>query len=205
MSATVPIVHIVDDDSSFLRAASRFLRASGFVVNTFESAAELFAKRDQEATGCVVADLLMPGMNGLELQLALARTRNPLPIIFLTANADIPTSVNAMRSGAEDFLTKTASESELIDAIRRALARDVRERAIRLRRNEVRGRLETLTQRECEVLKHVVRGQLNKQIADDLGINERTVKHHRKAINTKLGVSSVAELTQLALEAGVLP
>jgi RNA polymerase sigma factor (sigma-70 family) len=205
LSATVPIVHIVDDDASFLKATSRFLRASGFAVKTFESAANLFSQRDQEARGCVVADLRMPGMDGLELQAALARTHNPLPILFLTGNADIPSSVHAMRSGAEDFLTKTASKEELLDAIRRAVARDSRERETRVRRRELNARIETLTEREREVLGHVIRGQLNKQIAADLGITERTVKHHRTAITTKLGVPSVAELTQLAHEAGILP
>jgi FixJ family two-component response regulator len=202
--APEPIVHIVDDDASFLKAASRLLRASGFAVQTFESAADLFARRDQEATGCVVADLQMPAMNGLELQEALARTRNPLPILFLTGNADVPSSVRAMRGGAEDFLIKSAPKAELLDAVRRALARDVRERAIRMRRRELNERLATLTEREREVLEHVIRGQLNKQIGDDLGICERTVKHHRAAITTKLGVPSAAELTQLAHEAGIL-
>ena len=204
MSATVPIIHIVDDDASFLTATSRLLRAGGFAVKTFGSAADLFTRRDQEATGCVVVDLQMPGMNGLELQAALARTRNPLPVLFLTGNGDIPSSVHAMRGGAEDFLTKTAPKAELLDAIRRALARDAREREIRLRRREVNEQLETLTEREREVFAHVIRGQLNKQIGDDLGIAERTVKHHRTAITTKLGVPSVAQLTQLAHQAGIL-
>lgn len=203
MNATVPIIHIVDDDASFLRAASRLLRASGFAVETFESAADLFERRDQEATGCVVADLQMPLMNGLELQAALARTRNPLPILFLTGNADVPSSVRAMRGGAEDFLIKTAPKAALLDAIRRAVARDAREREARLRQREVNARLETLTAREREVFDHVVRGQMNKQIGDDLGISERTVKHHRHAITTKLRAPSVAELARLAHEAGL--
>jgi two-component system response regulator FixJ len=139
------------------------------------------------------------------LQAALARAGNPLPVLFLTGNADIPSTVRAMRDGAEDFLTKTAPKAELLDAIRRAVARDVREREIRLRRREVNRRLETLTEREREVFGHVIRGRLNKQIASDLSITERTVKYHRTAITTKLGVPSLAELTQLALEAGVLP
>jgi len=205
MSAIAPIIHIVDDDPSFLRASSRMLRASGFTVKTFESAAELLTQRDQNATGCVVADLQMSGMDGLELQAALARTRNPLPILFLTGTGDIPSTVRAMRGGAEDFLTKTAPKAELLDAIRRAVARDAREREATGRRREANARIEKLTEREREVFGHVIRGQLNKQIADDLGITERTVKHHRKSITTKLGVPSVAELTQLAYEAGILP
>jgi FixJ family two-component response regulator len=143
-------------------------------------------------------------MDGLALQTALARTRNPLPILFLTGNGDISSSVRAMRGGAEDFLTKTAPKAELLDAIRRALARDVRERSARIRRQEVTALFETLTERELEVFRHVVRGQMNKQIAADLGINERTVKLHRTSITTKLRAPSVAELTHLAHEAGVL-
>jgi FixJ family two-component response regulator len=203
MSAT--IVHIVDDDASFLTATSRLLRASGFAVKTFASADDFLTQRDGDAAGCVVADLQMPGMNGLELQEALARTRNPLPVLFLTGNGDIPSSVRAMRGGAEDFLTKTAPKAELLDAIRRAVTRDAREREERLRRREVCERFEALTEREREVLSHVVRGRLNKQIADDLGINERTVKLHRTSITTKLHAPSVAEITRLAHEAGLLP
>jgi two-component system response regulator FixJ len=205
MNAIAPVVHIVDDDAAFLSALSRLLRANRFAVRTFQSAAQLFAQRDPEAAGCVVADLQMPEMNGLALQAALGRTRNPLPILFLSGHADIPSSVRAMRNGAEDFLTKTASKADLLDAIRRAVVRDARERETRERRREVDARLETLTEREREVFGHVVHGELNKQIASNLNISERTVKHHRTAITTKLGVPSVAELTQLAHEAGVLP
>lgn len=201
----MPIVHIVDDDASFLAATSRLLKASGFAVNTFSSARDFLAQRDIDAPGCVVADLQMPEMNGLDLQTALGRTRNPLPILLLTGHGDIPSSVRAMRGGAEDFLIKTAPKAELLDAIRRAVARDAREREARARRREVSARLETLTAREREVFDHVVRGQMNKQIGHDLGISERTVKHHRHAITTKLRVPSVAELTRLANEAGVLP
>jgi FixJ family two-component response regulator len=197
MIATVPIIHLVDDDASFLSATSRLLGASGFAVKTFASASDFLSQCDRDAAGCVVADLRMPGMNGIELQEALARTRNPLSILFLTGNGDIPSSVRAMRGGAEDFLTKTAPKAELLDAIRRAVTRDARERRERARRREVCERFEALTEREREVLGHVVRGRLNKQIADDLGIHERTVKLHRTAITTKLGVPSVAELTKL--------
>src|SRR4051812_2687326 len=196
-------IFLVDDDASFLRATSRLLRASGFEVKTFASAAAFFAERDQDAAGCLVADLHMPGMNGLELQAALARTRNPLPTLFLTGHADIPSSVRAIRGGAEDFLDKTAPKAELLDVIERAVARDARERKARAQRREANEKIDTLTEREREVFGHVIRGRLNKQIADDLGITERTVKCHRQSITTKLGVPSVAELTRLALEADV--
>lgn len=204
MNAAEPVIHIVDDDASFLRASSRLLRASGFAVKTFASAADFFSQRDQDAVGCLVADLQMPGMDGLDLQAALARTRNPLPILFLTGHGDIPSSVRAMRGGAEDFLVKSAPKALLLDAIRRAVARDARERKTRVQRREANERIRALTEREREVFGHVIRGRLNKQIADDLGITERTVKCHRQSITTKLGVPSVAELTRLALQAGVL-
>jgi two-component system response regulator FixJ len=202
-SSPATTIFLVDDDASFLRATSRLLKASGFAVKTFASAAEFFSQRDQDAAGCLVTDLQMPGMNGLELQAALARTRNPLPILFLTGHGDIPSSVRAMRGGAEDFLVKTAPRAKLLDAIRRALARDAQERKTRAQRREVKERIGTLTEREREVFGHVIRGRLNKQIADDLRIAERTVKHHRKSITIKLGVPSVAELTRLAHQAGV--
>jgi FixJ family two-component response regulator len=190
-------VHIVDDDASFLAATSRLLRASGFTVKAFSSASDFLALRDISAPGCVVADLQMPEMNGLDLQTALARTRNPLPILFLTGHGDIPSSVRAMRGGAEDFLEKRAPKERLLDAVKRALVRDARERESRARRRELRARFDALSERELEVLGHVVQGRLNKQIAADLGIHERTVKLHRTAITTKLGVPSVAELTKL--------
>lgn len=202
-SSSPATVFLVDDDASFLRATSRLLRASGFAVKTFASAADFFSQRDQDAVGCLVADLQMPGMDGLELQAALARTRNPLPILFLTGHGDIPSSVRAMRGGAEDFLVKTAPKAVLLDAIRRAVARDARERKTRVERREANERIGALTEREREVFGHVIRGRLNKQIADDLGITERTVKCHRHSITTKLGVPSVAELTRLAHLAGI--
>ena len=203
MNPTPPTVHVVDDDPSFLAAASRLMRAHGFAVRTFASATEFLAQRDADAPGCVLADVRMPGMTGLELQTALARSDNPLPILLLTGYGDIPSSVRAMRDGAEDFLEKTAPHAELLAAVTRALARDVREREVRARQREVRALFEALTPRELEVLGHVVRGRLNKQIAGDLGIHERTVKLHRTAITTKLRVQSVAELTRLADEAGL--
>jgi FixJ family two-component response regulator len=146
----------------------------------------------------------MPGLSGLELQEAMAKQDNPLPIVFLTGQGDVPAAVRAMRQGAEDFLSKRAPKEELLAAIRRALDRDTLERAQRARRHEIRLIFNTLTPREREVLGHVVHGELNKQIAADLALNERTVKLHRTAITTKLRVKSVAELMQLLHEAGLL-
>jgi two-component system response regulator FixJ len=203
MSSPAPTVFVVDDDASFLTAVSRLLRVTGHPVKTFSSASEFLQSLPAAGSGCVVADLQMPGLSGLDLQAALARMDNPLPVLFLTGHGDIPTSVRAMRQGAEDFLTKRAPKEALLDAVNRALARDARERAERVRIRGLRARFDVLTEREREVLQHVLRGQLNKQIAADLGIHERTVKLHRTAIKTKLGVPSVAELTRLAQEAGL--
>jgi FixJ family two-component response regulator len=203
MITTEPTVHLVDDDASFLAAISRLLRASGFAVKAFSSASDFLDQRDANAPGCVLADLEMPEMSGLDLQSALARTRNPLPILFLTGHGDIPSTVRAMRGGAEDFLEKRASKEKLLDAVNRALARDAREREKRVRQGELRARFDALTKRELEVLGHVVLGRLNKQIAADLYIHERTVKLHRTAITTKLRVQSAAELTRLTDEAGI--
>ena len=204
MNVTEPTVHIVDDDAPFLTATSRLLRASGFVVRTFGSASDFLTQRAEDAPGCVLTDVRMPGMNGLELQSALARSSNPLPILFLTGHGDIPSSVRAMRDGAEDFLEKRAPKAQLLEAVKRALTRDAQEREVRSRQRELSARFGTLTARELEVLGHVVQGKLNKQIAGDLGIHERTVKLHRTAITTKLRVQSVAELTRLSDEAGLL-
>ena len=195
-------IFIVDDDASFLTAVARMLRASGFAVKTFASASEFLAQPELDVPGCVLADLQMPGLSGLDLQKALAKAGHLLPVIFLSGHGDIPTTVQAMRRGAEDFLTKRAPKAELLDAVNRALARDARERVERSRLETLRARFAALSPRELEVLKHVVQGKLNKQIAADLGIHERTVKLHRTAITTKLGVHSTAELTKLWMELG---
>lgn len=200
MSETKQTVFIVDDDTSFLATMSRWLRAFGYAVESFTSAADFLAQRPMEAAGCVVADLQMPGMDGIALQEALAQSVNPLPIVFLTGHGDIPTSVQAMRSGAEDFLLKTASKEDLLAAIERALTRDLYEDRARRRQRELMLRFAKLTPRENEVLAHVLQGQLNKQIAADLGIDERSVKRHRSSVMAKLDVKSVVELTQLADE-----
>jgi two-component system response regulator FixJ len=209
MTATLPCrsetVFIVDDDTSFLQSVSRLLRAVGYTVQAFASASEFLARLAPEMSGCVVTDLQMPGINGLELQAALRRSANPLPVIFLTGQGDIPATVNAMRSGAEDFLTKRAPKEELLAAVERAFLRDAQERQQREQLRSLRRRFDELSQRELEVLAHVVQGRMNKQIAADLNINERTVKLHRTNITRKLAVQSVAELTRLVDEAGLFP
>jgi FixJ family two-component response regulator len=197
------MVFVVDDDASFRSAVSRLVRAGGYAVATFASATEFLQSTRTEAPGCVLLDLQMPGPSGLDLQSAIVRSTNPLPIVFLTGQGDIPTSVNAMRAGADDFLTKPVKKDVLFPAIERALARDAQERALRARRRELRARFDALTPREREVLARVLKGRLNKQIAGDLDTSERTIKAHRANLMAKMQVQSVAELAQLAHEAGL--
>jgi FixJ family two-component response regulator len=195
-------IHVVDDDASFRTAIARLVRAGGHEVRGYPSAVEFLAAPAGASPGCVLVDLHMPGPSGLDLQQALAKTEHPLPVIFLTGHGDIPISVQAMREGAEDFLTKPVKKDRLFAAIGRALARDAQERAQRTRRRELRARFDALTPREREVLAHVLTGQLNKQIAGDLDASERTIKAHRANLMAKLEIHSVAELVRLAQEAG---
>ncbi len=204
MSSPGPTVHIVDDDTSFLSAVSRLLRAAGFDVKTFPSATDFLRDLTPDARGCVIADLKMPGVSGLDLQNTLSKGESPMPVIFLTGHGDIPTSVHAMKYGAEDFLTKRASKETLLDAVRRSLLRDAQARDERARLRELRARFDALTPRERDVLAHVLQGKLSKQTAFALSITERTVKVHRGSLMKKLRVQSVAELTRLTQEAGLL-
>ena len=197
-------VFIVDDDASFLRSVSRLLRAAGYSVQVFESAEQFLEQIAPGMSGCVLADLHMPGLSGLELQAALAESASPLPVVFLSAQGDIPTTVQAMRRGAEDFLTKLAPKEKLLDAISRALARGAQERQTFERQRTLHERFNALTPRELEVLKHVVRGKMNKQIAADLGTSERTIKAHRHAVMEKLKVQSLAEAVAIAERLGML-
>jgi FixJ family two-component response regulator len=189
-----PIVYLVDDDPSFLRALSRRLRAADYRVETYASAEEFLKCDRSEAAGCAVLDLQMPGLGGLELQKSLARAEEPLPVIFLTGHGDISSSVCAMKAGAVDFLTKPVQGDQLLDAVRQALARDAEARETRRHKRDWDTRYESMTSREREVFSLVVRGFPNKQIADMLGISERTVKAHRAQMMHKMGVQSPAEL-----------
>ena len=199
--ASATTVHLVDDDPSFLTALSRFIRAAGFPVAVYTSAAELLASISPATRGCVVADLDMPGLSGLELQTLLPERGIAMPVVFLTGRGDISSSVRAMRSGAVDFLEKLAPSDQLLAAVTSALERDAEAQHARTTLVERRRRFDALTAREREVLLLVVRGKMNKQIAAALGIHERTVKLHRTAITSKLGVHSVAQLAVLTSEA----
>jgi FixJ family two-component response regulator len=189
-----PLVYLVDDDPSFLSALSRRLRIAGYQVECFSSTEEFLKRRRSDALGCAILDLQMPGPGGLELQEALARADEPLPVIFLTAHGDVPSSVRAMKGGAVDFLTKPVRGEDLLDAVQRALARGAAATEMRRKKRDWAARYERLSPREREVFQLVVRGLPNKQIADVLGVSERTIKAHRSQVMHKMGVQSGAEL-----------
>lgn len=197
------VVHLVDDDPSYLRATGRMLAAEGLAVRLFESGALLLAGVTPASRGCVVADLSMPQLDGLALQAALQRAEVVMPLLFLSGQGDIPSTVRAMQGGAVDFVEKHASRERLLGAIRAALERDGRDAELLTARANLRKRFGELTRRELEVLREVVRGQMNKQIAATLGISERTVKLHRTAVKAKIGVQSSARLATLARDAGL--
>jgi len=200
--STQSTVYLVDDDSSSLLATSRLLRAAGFRVQAFDSPVEFLKGFAPEQPGCLVLDLQMPHMTGLELQDQLDRDGVHIPIVFLTGQGDIPTGVDAIRRGAVHFLTKTAPRAHLLEAVREAIAADAAQREEKARLAALSAPFDKLSPREREVLAHVLRGQLNKQIAADLGIDERSVKRHRTSFMAKLQVQSVPELVRLAHSVG---
>jgi FixJ family two-component response regulator len=191
-----PTVAVLDDDEAILRSIGRALAGHGFDARLFSSPALLLAEIASVAPSCLIADLAMPGMSGLDVQRVLAKQGLACPIIFVTAHGDVRTSVQAMRGGALDFLTKPFELHELLDALNRAISqsRCIREHEVQLAR--VRHRVESLTPREREVLEQVVAGLLNKQIAGNLGISEKTVKVHRGRVMRKMSVRSVAQLVR---------
>jgi FixJ family two-component response regulator len=195
----------VDDDAAVLKSLSRLVRSAGFDVATFDSPWKFLDHYAARSPGCLVLDFAMPGLSGLELQSALMAKGGTLPIIFLTGQGDIPKSVRAMKSGAMDFLTKPVNDEILIQAIRLALDADRRHRKASAELDNIRARLDLLTPREREVLVHVVSGQLNKQIAADLGTVEKTIKVHRARVMEKMKVQSLAELVRLAEHGGITP
>jgi FixJ family two-component response regulator len=197
MTALSPTVFVVDDYTPVRKSIVRLLHAAGFAVAAFASAEEFLAQYDPQKVGCLVLDLAMPALNGLELQHILVKAGSLLPIVFLTGTADIPKSVEAMKHGASDFLTKPVNDEDLLAAVRVAIQKDRDRRREQTELSEIRTRLATLTPREREVLDYVVAGKLNKQIAGDLGTVEQTIKVHRARAMQKMRVQSVAELVRL--------
>jgi FixJ family two-component response regulator len=202
-ASPTPTVFVVDDYAPVRRSISRLLHAAGFAVVAFASAEQFLAQYDPQKMGCLVLDVAMPTLNGLELQHILAKTGSVLPIIFLTGTSDISKSVQAMKHGASDFLTKPVNDEDLLAAVRAAIEKNRALRREQAELSEIRARLATLTPREREVLECVVAGKLNKQIAGDLGTVEQTVKVHRAHVMQKMRVQSVAELVRLTQRCGI--
>jgi len=196
-------IFIVDDDPAVLKAQARVVRTEGWAVETFDSAEAFLARPRDAAVGCLVLDVTMPGLDGLELQRRLSIEDNALPIVFVTGHGDIPMSVRAMKGGATDFLSKPVPAKVLIAAIRAAIEQQEATRRAHGDADAIRERLASLTPREREVLEALAAGKLNKQIAGDLGVVEQTVKFHRARIMERMHAKTVAELMHIAARAGV--
>ena len=198
-------VCVIDDDASIRKALARLLQSTGYDVQTFASSGTFLARSPEPRPACIVLDVQMPDLDGLGLQERLSADDNAPPVVFLSGHADIPMSVRAMKKGAMDFLTKPVDEQALRAVIEQAIASDEARQEEREEARMVRERLETLTSREHDVLRHVIAGRLNKQIAGRLGISEKTVKVHRGRMMDKMSARSVAELVRLTAAAGIEP
>jgi FixJ family two-component response regulator len=203
MNGAAPTVYIVDDATEVRVALSRLLATMGYQVRAFESAERFLQEQDADAPGCLLLDVCMPGLSGIELQRSLSGSPCARPIVFLSGKGDVQISVHAMKEGAVDFLTKPIERTRLVAAVEQALKRDAEERREKAIRRMIRERLGTLTPRERQVMAQVIRGRLNKQIAVGLGTGEKTVKVHRARVMSKMGAHSVAELVQLGARVGV--
>jgi FixJ family two-component response regulator len=199
------VVYVVDDDPSVRKGLARLLHSADLAVETFASASEFLGRERDDRIACVVLDVRMPGQDGMALQAELAARGIDLPIVFLTGHGDIPMTVEAMKKGAADFLTKPVDEDVLLDVVHQALLHHRTARSERLAIHALEERFASLTPRELEVLRCVITGALNKQIAAHLGIAEKTVKIHRARVMEKIGVASVAELVQSCQRAGIEP
>ena len=197
------MIHLIDDDESFLRSMERRLRGHGYAVATYPSVADFLVRPDPDSPGCVLTDLQMPKRDGFDLQEVLAKSPNPLPVVFVTGKGDIPTSVRAMRAGAEDFLTKRVAIGDLVAAIERSIKRDLLERAERQRRSDAQAKIAKLTDRELQMLLGIVKGMQNKEMAEEYGLSERTIKYHRTVLTRRLDIYTSVDLTRLVQDAGI--
>ena len=205
MNKTKKLVCVVDDDQSVRRALGRLFRSAGYAAEIFASAEDYLSREIFEGSICLVLDVRMPGLNGLGLQEALETRGACEQIVFITGHGDVSTATRAMKKGAVDFLTKPFNDRELIEAVKRALERSEEQLRHRGERQDARGRVDKLTPREFEVLRFVVMGFLNKQIASELHTAEKTIKVHRGRVMQKLGVTSVPDLVRVSQRAGVVP
>jgi FixJ family two-component response regulator len=204
LTAVVPLVFVIDDNLSVRKSLSRLLTLAGYTVETFRSAREFLMREAPAGPCCLVLDVRMPDLTGIEMQEALAAAGRRMSIVFITGYADVPASVKAMKGGAVDLLTKPIDREELLAAVARAVAKDATDLNDEIRIAEIRQRVKLLTVRETQVFALVVTGMLNKQIANDLGVGLKTIKAHRARVMGKMRAASVAELVRLADAAGVI-
>jgi FixJ family two-component response regulator len=205
MTVSRPTIFVIDDDASVRKSLSRLLRSAGYTIETFPSAEEFLRREHFDGVGCIVLDVQMPGLSGMDLQEELSKADYHMPIIFITGHGDIPMSVQAMKKGAVDFLTKPCDDEQLLRAVENATEKDGQGRTEYHEVQDIRRRIESLTAREHEIFRYVITGMLNKQIALELKIAEKTVKVHRGRVMEKLGANSVAELVRLAEKVGIEP
>jgi FixJ family two-component response regulator len=205
MNSIKPLVFVIDDDPSVRKGLTRLLRSAEYESEVFASASEFLARAPHSGPACVIVDVQMPGLNGLEFQEALIKRRRDEQLVFITGHGSIPMCAQVMKAGAVDFLPKPFKSSELLHCVERALARSTEQRRVAARKNEARHLLDLLTPREFEVMQLVATGMLNKQVAAELGTAEKTVKVHRGRVMQKLRITSVAELVRLIEKAGVAP
>jgi FixJ family two-component response regulator len=199
------VVHVVDDDASFRTAIERRLKKAGYEVATYPSAQHLLDRLPNASDpGCILLDVRIPGLSGPELQSRLTELGSTLPIVFLTGYADVPTTVQVIKAGADDFLTKPVTSDQLLRTVQRAMSRHEATLAVRIKLDTIRVHIAALTPREHEVFELVIRGKTNKEVANALGATERTIKAHRHRVMEKMQVQSLAELVSLAERAGVL-
>jgi FixJ family two-component response regulator len=204
MATAETIVFIVDDDPSFRRSIEMLIGSAGINTQGFSSAEEFLRSRRPDIPACLVLDVRLPQSSGLDLQQELAKAGVQIPIIFITGHGDIPMTVQAMKAGATEFLTKPFREQDLVDAIHKAINFDRAARLQRAKLEGLRGRYQSLTPREREVMAHVVTGMLNKQVAEELGTTEKTIKVHRGHLMRKMGMQSLADLVRAAERLGIL-
>ena len=205
MTSLTPFVFVIDDDESVRRGLKRFLRSANYENEVFKSASDFLARPPHPGPACVIVDVQMPGINGIDFQQALIQRHREEQLVFITGHGNIPMCAQVMKAGAVDFLPKPFKSQELLKCIEDALHRSVEQRRRAAERNETRRLLDLLTPREFEVMQLVIRGMLNKQVGGELGVAEKTVKVHRGRLMQKIGVTSVAELVQLVQKAEVRP